>query len=113
TKLGAGPPDRGLFDEEVFEVGAPIAVVAAESEHIADEAMRLIEVQYEVLPAAMDFLGAMKASNAHELDSKLDGLTMGVTPPLVRGDPDNAKGDVNVDAVLSKSTEQHLALEMT
>jgi CO/xanthine dehydrogenase Mo-binding subunit len=113
TKLGAGPPDRGLFDEEVFEVGAPIAVVAAESEHIADEAMRLIEVQYEVLPAAMDYLDAMKSTTPKQFDSKLDGLTMGVTPPLVRGDPDNAKGEVSVDAVLSKSTEQHLALEMT
>jgi hypothetical protein len=37
VKLGSGPPDRTLFDEEVFEVGAPIAVVAADSEHIADE----------------------------------------------------------------------------
>ena len=113
TKLGAGPPDRGLFDEEVFEVGAPVAVVAAESEHIADEAMRLIEVQYEVLPAAMDFLEAMKSSTPKQFDSKLEGLTMGVTPPLVRGDPDNAKGEVSVDAILTKSTEQHLALEMT
>ncbi len=113
TKLGAGPPDRGLFDEEVFEVGAPVAVVAAESEHIADEATRLIDVQYEVLPAAMDFLEAMKSSTPKQFDSKLEGLTMGVTPPLVRGDPDNAKGEVSVDAILSKSTEQHLALEIT
>src|SRR5207247_9893056 len=42
VKLGAGPPDRFLFNEEVLEVGAPVAVVAAESEHIADQAIRLI-----------------------------------------------------------------------
>src|SRR5215831_8637560 len=112
VKLGAGPPDRGLFDEEVFEVGAPIAVVAAESEHVADEAVRLIDVQYEVLPAAMDFLEAMKSSTAKQWDNKLDGLTVGVTPPLVRGDPE-AKGDVTIDGVLSKSVEQHVALELT
>src|SRR5262249_34118286 len=112
VKLGAGPPDRGLFDEEVFEVGAPVAVVAAESEHIADEAIRLIDVQYEVLPAEMDFLQAMKSSTAKQFDSKLDGLTMGVSPPLVRGDPDNAKGEVTIEATVSKSTENHLALEM-
>src|SRR3989442_8562078 len=47
TKLGSGPPDRFLFNEEVFEVGAPVAVVAAESEHIAEEAIHLIEGQYE------------------------------------------------------------------
>jgi xanthine dehydrogenase molybdenum-binding subunit len=113
VKLGAGPPDRGLFDEEVFEVGAPIAVVAAENEHIADEAIRLIDVQYEVLPAAMDFLEAMKSSTPKQFDNKLDGLTIGVTPPLVRGEPDTAKGEVTVEAVVSKSFEQHLALEVT
>jgi CO/xanthine dehydrogenase Mo-binding subunit len=112
VKLGSGPPDRGLFDEEVFEVGAPIAVVAADSEHIADEAIRQIEVQYEILPAAMDFLEAMKATTPHQFDTKLDGLVLGVTPPLVRGDP-TARGDVQIDVVASKSFEQHLALELT
>src|SRR5262245_6513177 len=98
VKLGSGPPDRGLFDEEILEVGAPIAVVAAESEHIADEAVRMIEVQYEILPAVFDYLEAMKPTTAKQFDSKLDGLTLGVTPPLVRGDP-TAKGDVTVDVV--------------
>jgi len=113
VKLGSGPPDRELFNEEVFEVGAPVAVVAAESEHIADEATRLIKVQYEVLPAALDYLEAMKSSTPKQFQSNLDGLTIGVSPPLVRGEPDSAKGEVNVDAVLHRATEQHLALEPT
>ncbi len=112
VKLGSGPPDRGLFDEELFEVGAPVAIVAADSEHIADEATRLIDVQYEILPAAMDFLEAMKPTTPHQFDTKLDGLILGITPPLVRGDP-NARGDVQVDVVASKSFENHLALELT
>src|SRR5207245_2592738 len=58
--LGAAHPPRFRFSEAVFEVGAPIAVIAADSEHIADEAMRQIDVQYEVLPAALDMLEAMK-----------------------------------------------------
>ena len=111
--FGSGPPPRGLFDQEVFEVGAPIAIVAADSEHIADEAMRMIEVQYEILPASLDFLEAMKPSTPHQFDTKLDGLVLAVTPPLVRGDPDNTKGEVSVDVIASKSFEQHLALEMT
>src|SRR5207244_8636158 len=93
VKLGSGPPDRGLFDEEVFEVGAPVAIVAADNEHIADEAIRLIEVQYEILPAQMDFLEAMKESTLKQFDSKLDGLVLGMTPPQVRGDQD-ARFDV-------------------
>jgi CO/xanthine dehydrogenase Mo-binding subunit len=111
--LGSGPPTRGLFDQEVFEVGAPIAIVAADSEHIADEAIRMIEVQYEILPASLDFLEAMKSSTPHQFDTKLDGLVLGVTPPLMRGDPDNTKGEVSVDVIASKSFEQHLALELT
>jgi CO/xanthine dehydrogenase Mo-binding subunit len=110
--IGSGPPARGLFDQELFEVGAPVAVIAAESEHIADEAMRLIQVQYEVLPAAMDFLEAMKPSTPKQFESNLDGTIIGVSPPLVRGDP-TAKGDVTIDAITSKSFEQHLALELT
>src|SRR5256712_5355816 len=112
VNLGSGPPDRGLFDEELFEVGAPVAIVAAENEHTADEAIRLIDIQYEILPAALDFLEAMKSTTPHQFDTKLDGLILGVTPPLVRGDP-NAKGDVQIDVVASKSFEQHLALELT
>ena len=110
--IGSGPPTRGLFDQELFEVGAPVAVVAAETEHIADEATRLIQVQYEVLPAAMDFLEAMKSSTPKQFDSNLDGTILGVSPPLMRGDP-TAKGDVQIDGVFSKSFEQHLALELT
>ncbi|MBV9582668.1 MAG: xanthine dehydrogenase family protein molybdopterin-binding subunit [Chloroflexi bacterium] len=110
--VGSGPPPRGLFDEELFEVGAPVAMIAAESEHIADEAMRLIQVQYEVLPAAMDFLEAMKSTTPKQFDSNLDGTILGVSPPLVRGDP-TQKGDVSIDAVLTKAFEQHVALELT
>jgi xanthine dehydrogenase molybdenum-binding subunit len=113
VKMGSGPPDRGLFDAEVFEVGAPVAIVAADSEHIADEAIRMIEVQYEILPASLDFLEAMKPTTPHQFDTKLDGLVLGVTPPLVRGDPDNTKGEVSIDAITSKSFEQHVALELT
>src|SRR2546426_3538303 len=94
VKLGSGPPDRYLFNEEVFEVGSPIAVIAAESEHIADDAMRQIDVQYEVLPAALDMLEAMKSSTAKQFQSNLDGTTIAITPPLVRGDPVNVKADV-------------------
>ncbi len=111
--LGAANPTRFLFNEEVFEVGAAIAVVAADSEHIADEALRLIDVKYEVLPAALDMLEAMKASTAKQFESKEAGTIIAITPPLVRGDPDNAKADVTVDVLAKKSVEQHVALELT
>src|SRR5437588_928925 len=111
--LGAANPTRFLFNEEVFEVGSPIAVVAAESEHVADEAMRQIDVQYTVLPAALDFLEAMKSSTPKQFQSNLDGTTIAVTPPLVRGDPTKTNADATVDLIAHKPVEQHVALEVT
>jgi CO/xanthine dehydrogenase Mo-binding subunit len=111
--LGSALPTRYIFSEEVFEVGAPIAVIAADSEHIADEAIRAIKVEYEVLPAALDMLEAMKSSTSKQFESKLDGTTIAVARPLVRGDPTKTTADAVVDVVATKSTEQHLALELT
>src|SRR5437588_9779044 len=111
--LGAANPTRFLFNEEVFEVGSPIAVVAADSEHIADEALRQIDVQYQVLPAALDFLEAMKATTPKQFTSNLDGTTIAVTPPLVRGDPTNPRADAVGDVIAHKPVEQHVALEVT
>ncbi len=110
--LGGANPTRFLFSEEVFEVGSPIAVIAAESEHIADEAMRQIKVEYEVLPAVFDALEGMKSSTPKQWNNTLDGTTISVTAPVVRGDPSKT-GDVTVDVVAKKSTEQHVALELT
>ncbi len=113
VKLGSSPPDRYLFSEEVFEIGAPIAVVAAENEHIADEAIHRIEVQYEVLPATLDMMEGSRSSALKQWDNKENGTIIAVTPPLVRGNPDAARADTVIEAVLTKSTEQHMALELT
>lgn len=114
-KMGSGPPNRYLFNEEVFEVGAPIVAVAAESEHIADEAIHLIDVQYDILPGVFDFLEGMKASTPKQWDNQLDGTTVNIEKPLVRGDPDGgmAQAQVTVDNVSSRSVEFQMPLEMT
>src|SRR5258708_3723860 len=44
--LGGAAPTRFLFSEEVYEVGAPIAAIAASSEHIAEEATPHTDLQY-------------------------------------------------------------------
>jgi CO/xanthine dehydrogenase Mo-binding subunit len=111
--LGAAQPTRFLFSEEVFEVGAPIAVVAADNEHIAEEALRLIDVKYDVLPAVLDMLEGMKSTTAKQFTSKENGTIIATTPPLVRGDPTGTRADVVIDNVAHKSVEQHMALEPT
>ncbi|MGH2796825.1 MAG: xanthine dehydrogenase family protein molybdopterin-binding subunit [Thermoleophilaceae bacterium] len=113
VRLGAANPSRFLFSEEVFEVGAPIAVVAAESEHIADAAIREITVEYEVLPAVLDMLEGMRSSTAKQWENELEGTIISRANPLVRGDVAAATADVVVEVVARKSFEQHVALELT
>lgn len=54
------PYDQVSFDNKVRHVGDRVAAVAAETPEIADEALRLIEVTYDVLPAVFDELEAME-----------------------------------------------------
>jgi CO/xanthine dehydrogenase Mo-binding subunit len=104
-----------LFSQEVFEVGAPIAVVAAASDRIADEAPRLIAVDYEVLPAVLDHIEGMKATTPKQWDNKLDDTILDITPPKIRGNPDQgfASSDVVVEDVTTRSAEHHAALGPT
>ncbi|MDJ0767278.1 MAG: molybdopterin-dependent oxidoreductase [Ilumatobacter sp.] len=53
------PHDQVSFDTKVRYVGDRVAVVAAETEEIAEEAVALIDVLYEVLPAVYDERDAM------------------------------------------------------
>lgn len=53
------PYDQVVLDDKLRYVGDRVAVVAAESLEIANEAIRLIEVEYEVLPAVLDAEKAM------------------------------------------------------
>ncbi|HMK81317.1 MAG TPA: xanthine dehydrogenase family protein molybdopterin-binding subunit [Xanthobacteraceae bacterium] len=46
---------------KVFWVGQPVAAVAAVDPHVAEAALQLIEVDYEVLPAVLDIKAAMAA----------------------------------------------------
>ena len=55
------PDDTYILDDVVRYVGQRVAAVAAETEGIAEEACRLIEVDYEILPAVFDAEEAMLA----------------------------------------------------
>ena len=114
-KLGAGPPDRFLFAEEVFMAGVTVAIVGAETEEIADAAIRAIKVDYEVLPSVLDFLEGARPGTPKQFDSKLDGTISNMAVPLVRGQGDAALGsaEVVVEEVAIKPIEAQTALELT
>ncbi len=52
--------DQTLFTDEPKYIGDEIAAVAAETEAIAEQAIKLIRVEYQELPAVYDPLEAMK-----------------------------------------------------
>lgn len=64
-----------LARDKVLFQGYPVAAVAAVNVHIAEEALALIDVDYEVLPHVLDLLEAMKdgAPLVHE-DQKTKSL---------------------------------------
>ena len=65
------PYDTYLLDNHVRYVGDWVAFVAAETLAIAEEALGLLDVDYEVLPAVFDPLEAMRegAPQLHEPDT--------------------------------------------
>src|SRR5216684_2318881 len=76
--------DKALFH------GHPVAAVAATSQNIASEALKLIKVDYEVLPWAIDVEDAMKpgASILH------DHIKFQDKPSNIAGTLEHKKGDV-------------------
>ena len=107
-----GPPPRYLFNEELVQVGMPVAVVAAESEHIADDALALIEVEYEAREPALDYLAT--ASAPKQWDNPLAGTLRTVMEPIIVGEPDRALAgsEVVVENVTTTPHEQHVPLEL-
>lgn len=65
-----GPLDAFSLDKKVRFVGDRVAFVAAETAAIAEEALKLIEVEYEVLPPIIDLTQAMKDGAIHIHDEE-------------------------------------------
>ena len=76
TRAGQGypepsPHDKFVLDEYVRYVGDEVAVVAAEDEETALEAMKLIKVDYEVLKPVLDFEKAIDNESVIHPEDKI------------------------------------------
>ena len=66
TRRGNDEPDHRLPDhpilavDKVCYVGQPVALVAAEAPNLAREALELVHVEYDPLPAVVDTIAAMR-----------------------------------------------------
>ena len=76
--------DQLIFDDRVRYVGDEVAAVAATSEVIAKEALKLIEVEYEMLPAVYDPLEAMKDSAPEIHGERRKGPTKNIPGDIIQ-----------------------------
>ena len=94
--------DQYILDSKVRYWGESVAVVAAVSEEIAEEALDLIEVEYEELPAALTVEQALAPGAPRIHEFRDDNL---VVDPIrvVRGDV--AEGFAQADLIVEGSYE--------
>src|ERR1700758_411863 len=90
--------------EKALFHGHPVAAVAATTEAIAAEACKLIEVDYEVLPFAIEIDDALKADAPilHEWN-KVDGKPSNIAGRLEHKKGDIAVGFAKADIIIERS----------
>lgn len=95
--------DQYILDDRVRFWGEGVAAVAAISEEIADEALDLIEVEYEPLPAVYD-IDAAQAPGAPQIHDTGPGGNL-VIPPVQIERGDVEKGFAEADLILEGEFE--------
>lgn len=127
TRAGQGypepsPHDKFILDEYVRYVGDEVACVAAISESVADQALKLIEVEYEVLEPVLDFEKAFEHQSViHPEEGICEMFPIGFEPKknvaasyhMHVGDVDAvmAKCDVVVEETYYTQAQAHAMLE--
>lgn len=103
--------DTYIFDEKVRYVGDEVAAVAADSEEIANAAVKLIDVKYEILPAVFDPLEAMKPE-APQLHYEYN-RNLAAVANFEHGDVEKEfkDSDIIVEREYRTSRQQHASME--
>ncbi len=113
------PYDTYLLDSKVRFVGDRVAAVAAETRAIAEEALRRIEVDYDVLPPVLDMEHAMDPGTA-VIHDEPDSTGIRDAARNLAGDIHTGVGDVEAgfrasDLVVEREyrtpRQQHAAIE--
>jgi putative selenate reductase molybdopterin-binding subunit len=115
------PWDSFLFDQKVRYIGDRVAAVAAESEEIAEEALKLIKVDYEVLPHVIDPMKAMSEGapvihDEQDLDERVYDRERNICShkEVTVGDMDQgfADADIIVENTYNAQFQQHAQMEL-
>lgn len=127
TRAGQGypepsPKDKFILDEYVRYIGDEVAIVAASTDEIAEQAMQLIDVEYEILEPILDF---EKAENnktiIHPEKEPYTMFPMGFDPAkniactydMHVGDVDEVlkNSEVIIDKTYYTQAQAHVAIE--
>lgn len=128
TTAGQGYPepspwDTATLDSKVRYVGDRVAAVAAETKEIAEKAIKLIEVDYEVLPPVLDIrkADADGAPIIHDEEDCRPAIPVQYFPKkniaavvdAVIGDPDKAlsESDIVIENEIETHYGQHCPIE--
>ncbi len=116
------PHDKFILDEYVRYVGDEVAMVAAINEEIAEDALKLIDVEYEVLEPVLDFEKAIdNPSVIHPEDGIKEMFPIGFEPKrniaaayemqVGNVEEELKKCDVVVDETFYSQAQAHAMIE--
>lgn len=103
NQIGVGILDEPLLPiNEVDYIGQPLAIVIAQNEKIAEKALRLIKVKYQLLTPILTIEEALKKPSL-----------LGPIRKIERGDINNgfAKSDFILDDTIQTNSQDHFYLE--
>ena len=103
-------PPQGVETDIVRFEGDQVAAVVAETEEIAAEAIKLIRVEYEDLPAVFDARQAMK-TEAPQLHPERGDSNICVHYKIRKGEVDFSKADVVVEGEYQTPYQEHAFLQ--
>lgn len=106
--------DQYVLTDKARYVGDAVAAVAAVNQEIAEKALNLIEVEYEVLPAVFDPLEAIKPGAPQIHDFAPRNIGQHIDYAFAQGDVEKGfrEADYIVEMTTSTSKQKHCQLEV-
>lgn len=107
------PPEEGVVNRHARHYGDPVAAVAAVSEHIAEEAVSLIDVEYNELPFVLDAETAIGPDAPQISENAERNVAKHLTYPFPEGDVEKAlrEADLVVEGTFKAGKQEHCTQE--
>jgi xanthine dehydrogenase molybdenum-binding subunit len=107
------PPEEGVVNRRARHYGDAVAALAAVDEHVAEEALSLLRVEYEVLPFVLTAEAAME-QGAEQVSPEAPGnVGKHLNYPFPEGDVDQAlrEADLVVEGRFKLPKQEHCTQE--